>query len=91
MLSETLHAFGMPSSEYLLFVKQAVWVLKARFPAKNQRTQRKPMYFVNSNGEFVKKCHNLIFKVNVKNHSISFFQFRICSRLGQHFLEMPNF
>ena len=57
MLSETLHALGMPSSEYLLFVKQAVWVLKARFPAKNQLTQRKPMYFVNS---MATVCHKVL-------------------------------
>ena len=34
MLSETLHALGMPSSEYLLSVKQAVWVLKQGFRPK---------------------------------------------------------
>ena len=77
MLSETLHALGMPSSEYLFFVKQAVWVLKQGFRPKINLLKENQCTLLIQWRQFVTKCYNLIFKVNVKNRSISFFQFRI--------------
>ena len=52
---------GTYNSEHLLFEKQTDWVLKKQgFWPKNQYTQRKPRYFVNSMAESLSKIgHDL--------------------------------
>ena len=91
----------MPSSEYLLFVKHAVCVLKPRFPAKNQRTQRNQCTLLIQMATVCQKVPKYHIQSECQE-SFDFFFFSILnSRLGQHFLDiflitsifesMPNF
>ena len=67
------HSFvDLGKSEYLLFVLQAVWVLKSKIFGQRSTYSKKTTVFYEFNcWQFVKKCQNLIFKVNFQSKESS--------------------